>query len=274
MTVPLDSADEFRRLTDKISVVAGLACDAYKERCLRRRIAVRMRARGVHTYDQYGAILDDDAAEVARLLDALTINVTSFFRNPETWEALASDALCDLWQTRQGRLHCWSAGCASGEEPYTLAMLLTVLGERLGAVFPLDGVRIDATDLDEGALTTARAGEYPESATADMDAELRSRFFGASGPVSVPTAIRGAVRFLRHDLTRDPPPDPPYDVIVCRNVVIYFDRPMQERLFHQFADALAPDGLLVLGKVETLFGPVRDRFTMANPRERIYRRRS
>ena len=114
----------FKALTQKISRARGVSCDAYKDKCMRRRIAVRMRARSVHTYDDYSRLLDQDAHEYELLLDALTINVTKFYRNPETWNALATPYLADLWRARRGQLRVWSAGCASGEEPYTLAVLL------------------------------------------------------------------------------------------------------------------------------------------------------
>jgi len=106
----------------------------------------------------------------------------------------------------------------------------------------------------------------------EMPRELLRRYFTSAAPRSPVPEIRELVRVLRHDLTRERPPDPPYDLIVCRNVVIYFDRPMQERLFVTFAEALSPGGLLLLGKVETLFGAARERLVLEDPRERIYRR--
>ena len=119
----------FRALTDKISRARGICCEAYKDRCLKRRLAVRMRARGVHTFQDYNRVLDQDPGEYDRLLDALTINVTKFFRNTETWTALASH-LRGPWRAREGRLLVWSAGCASGEESYTIAMVLAETARR------------------------------------------------------------------------------------------------------------------------------------------------
>lgn len=258
-----ESERAFAALTDKISRARAINCDAYKHKCLKRRIAVRMRARSVHTYDDYSRLLDDDAREYQELLDALTINVTKFYRNADTWEALRP-YLARLWAAREGRgLRAWSAGCASGEEPYTIAVLLAELA-RPGAP---RAAGIDATDVDRVSLERTRAARYPESAFTEMPADLRRRYF--PGGEAVP-ALRELVRVVPHDLTREPPPHPPYDLIVCRNVVIYFERQAQERLFQTFVDALAPDGVLLLGKVETLFGPARQRLTLADPRERIY----
>jgi chemotaxis methyl-accepting protein methylase len=229
---------------------------------LKRRIAVRMRARGVHTYEDYGRILDQDAHEYQDLLDALTINVTKFYRNPETWNALRPH-LATLWAARRGRLRIWSAGCASGEEPYTIAVLVA----QTAGTDPLEHTFIDATDVDRLSLERTRQAKYPESAFTEMPVEIKRRYF----PVGTPNpAIHKLVDVRAHDLMREPPPRAPYDLIVCRNVVIYFERQAQERLFQLFVEALAPGGVLLLGKVETLFGPARERLTLLDPRERIY----
>ena len=268
---PEQDARAFRALTRKISDARGVVCEAYKEKCLRRRIAVRMRARGVHTFEDYARLLDGDAGEYDLLLDALTINVTKFFRNAETWRALAP-YLVELWERRRGEVRVWSAGCASGEEPYTIAVALAETARRLDQEGRLGRARVDATDVDRTSLERTRAAAFPESAFSETPAELVRRYFTADAPRRPGPALQRLVRVLKHDLTCEPPPAPPYDLIVCRNVVIYFDRPTQERLFLAFAEALAPGGVLLLGKVETLFGAARERLVLEEPRERIYRR--
>lgn len=262
----------FRALTDKITLARGVRCEAYKEKCLRRRIAVRMRARGVHSFDDYGRLLDQDAREYELLLDALTINVTKFYRNAETWSALLRPHLADLWRARQGHLRAWSAGCASGEEPFTLAVLFAETARLAGKGEGLAGVRVDATDIDRQSLERCAAASYPATAFTEMPDELVRRYFSADVPRRPNEEIRRVVHVATHDLTRQPPPRPPYDLIACRNVVIYFDRTTQERLFDEFAQALSPGGILVLGKVETLLGPARQRLELVDTRERIYRR--
>lgn len=270
---PGQDEQQFRALTQKVSLARGLACDAYKDRCLRRRIAVRMRARGVHTFDAYSRLLDEDAHEYDLLLDALTINVTKFFRNEETWRAL-EPWLDGVWRERRGAVRAWSAGCASGEEAYTVAVALAETARRAGQDSLLARARVDATDIDRTSLERTRDAAYPPTALGEMPPALVRRYF-APGPALQPLPeLRRLVHVAKHDLTTEPAPDPPYDLIVCRNVVIYFDRPMQEQLFSSFAAALAPGGLLVLGKVETLFGPARERLVLEEPRERIYRRRT
>jgi len=247
----------FEALSQKISRERGMSCGSYKDKCLKRRIAVRMRARGVHTYEDYGKLLDSDPHEYQELLDALTINVTKFYRNPETWTALRP-YLAQLWTAWRRPLRIWSAGCASGEEPYTIAVLLAAADAR-GS--------IDATDIDRLSLERTRQAKYPDTAFTEMPGELRRHYFRDGQPVP---EVRELVHVIAHDLTREQPPQATYDLIVCRNVVIYFERAAQERLFQVFVDALAPGGVLLLGKVETLFGPARERLKLMDPRERIY----
>jgi chemotaxis methyl-accepting protein methylase len=264
----------FRALTDKITRARGICCEAYKDRCLKRRIAVRMRARGVHSFADYSRVLDGDADEYDLLLDALTINVTKFYRNAETWAALAP-YLAARWQARAGALSVWSAGCASGEESYTIAVALAETARVTRTTDWMPRARVLATDIDRTSLERAQAARYPQSAFSEMPADLLRRWIepaAADGMRTPREPIRQLVRVRRHDLTHERVPDTAFDVVVCRNVVIYFDRPTQERLFRTFADALRPEGLLLLGKVETLLGPARDLLHLENARERIYRR--
>jgi chemotaxis methyl-accepting protein methylase len=265
---------DFNALASRIAGEAGLDVGAYKDRCLRRRIAVRMRACGVHSYADYLAVLDQQPGEFERLLDALTINVTKFFRNRETWDALALEVVPALVKAREGRVRAWSAGCSSGEEPYTIAMMVAQVLERMGRSSWLDRLRVDATDFDRASLDIARAARYPGKAFSEASPEIPLRFCTSIEPdlVEVRPEIRALVEFHRRDLLSDPPIAAGYDLIFCRNVVIYFDRTTQEKLMNRFTDALAPDGILVLGKVETIFGPARERLNLIDPRERIYRR--
>ena len=263
------SQDErsFVALTQKISRMRGVSCESYKDKCLKRRLAVRMRARGVHTYDDYSRLLDEDGREYEQLLDALTINVTKFYRNAETWHALRPH-LAAQWAARRGHIRVWSAGCASGEEPYTIAVLLAeVAGSQA-----MEHASIDATDVDRLSLERTRQANYPETAFTEMPVDLKRRYFTGAPLLQPVPAVRSLVRITPHDLMREAPLYKAYDLIVCRNVVIYFERQAQERLFQVFVDALIPGGILLLGKVETLFGPARDRLTLIDPRERIYKK--
>jgi len=270
--IPADDA-AFAALTRKISREAGLSLDAYKDKCLRRRIAVRMRACGVHTFADYQTILDGSPAEYERLREAITINVTRFYRNADTWNLLRGGLLQEVCEAQRGEVRAWSAGCSSGEEPYTLAVLMADHFDRQGQPDRFGTVTVDATDIDRQCLELARAGRYRQEALAEVPPDLAQRYFEADGSgCRVIERVRRRVVLRSLDLSTEPPPRCDYQLILCRNVVIYFERSTQERVFLAFAQALAPGGILVLGKVETLFGPARDHLTLLDPRERVYRR--
>ena len=272
--VPAQPTDDagFLALNEKISRERGFGCASYKEKCLRRRIAVRMRARGVHSYGDYARLLDQDDVEYEKLLDALTINVTKLFRNWETYEAVARLVVPPLWALPEKSLRVWSAGCSSGEEPYSIAALFLRHAESLGESARASRISVLGSDIDRGSLEAARRGSYEQAAFADTPDELRRRFFTAGWPATVVPELRSLVSFERRDLLAEGPPPGGHHLVVCRNVVIYFDRPTQEALFERFHSALVPGGYLVLGKVETLLGRARTLFAPVDARERIFRR--
>src|SRR5215204_617448 len=256
-----------------IQGISGLALDGYKDKCLRRRIAVRMRACGVQSYREYQELLERDSAEAARLKDTITIHVTSFYRNAETWNLVRTRVLPELFSGTWSAVRAWSAGCSSGEEAYTLAMLMAEFLDQQGKGGHLNRVTVDATDVDAGCLARANDARYPREALGDVPASLASRYFEDNGSeYRVIERVRRRVVARASDLCSDPAPRRSYQLILCRNVVIYFGRAMQERVFLDFAEALAPGGFLVLGKVESLSGRARDLLTLLDARERIYRR--
>lgn len=264
---------EFLELTRKISRERGFACANYKEKCLRRRIAVRMRAKGAHTYGEYARVLDSDSTEYDRLLDALTINVTKLFRNWSVYEAIAAHVVPALLQLDTPALRVWSAGCSSGEESYSLAILLHRYASRHGLLGRINRLRVLGTDIDRASLEAAARGQFTEAAFEETPADIRERYFSARAPFTVVPEIRAMVEFERRDLLDVLSPAPQgFHLITCRNVLIYFDRDTQERLLARFHESLAPGGFLVLGKVETLLGPVRSRFAAVDARERVFRR--
>lgn len=268
---PLTDA-AFAELTAKIARDRGFGCASYKDKCLRRRIAVRMRARGVHTYGDYARVLDSDGDEYDKLLDALTINVTKLFRNWETYSVIAEKVVPALWGQPLPTISVWSAGCSSGEEPYSLAALFHRHAERVGAASQLaTRVQVLGSDIDVRSLAAAERGGFEEGDFTDTPADLRARYFSPTPPFTVIPEVRRLVRFERRDLLAQDPPPGPHHLICCRNVLIYFDRETQERLFDKFHAALAPGGFLVLGKVETLLGSARTRFTAVDGRERVFR---
>jgi chemotaxis protein methyltransferase CheR len=263
-----EHAAQLQALKRQVSDKVGFACEGYKERCLRRRIAVRMRACGVHTYDDYARVLAGDAAEYERLVDALTINVSKFFRNPEVWDVVGERVLPELYGMNLPVVRAWSAGTAGGEEAYTMGMIAHDYAKERDIE---DRVRILGTDIDRDSLAVAGRGEYTEFAMTDIDPALRDRWFDHGTSYRVRPRARTHVRFETLDLIRDEYPQEQH-VIFCRNVIIYFERAVQEDLFHRFHDALVPGGFLVLGKVEALFGAAAGLFRTVANRERVFRK--
>jgi chemotaxis methyl-accepting protein methylase len=244
-------------------------CEGYKEHCLRRRIAVRMRARGTHTYREYGELLQHDEGEHRKLLDAVTINVSKFFRNSEVWRVIDAAVWPVLFDLQVPRVRVWSAGCASGEEPYTIVMAMKDYAQRNKREKELSRFDVVGTDIDRDCLAHAKVARYGAFAFTDIDADMRRAWFTGPELNEVTPEIRSMVRFGTKDLIKDEF-DSGWHMILCRNVIIYFERAVQEKLFLKFYEALAPGGFLVLGKVETIFGRASTLFKPVSQRERVF----
>ena len=265
----------FRTLMDKITRDSGFRCASYKDKCLRRRIAVRMRAKGAYTPHEYAGVLDTDPREYERLLRSLTVNVTKFFRNPETYAAIEKKVIPELWSSSSNGIRVWSAGCASGEEPYSVAILFHKHAHDTKSVDRLETVDVLGTDIDDEVLGEAERGFYAESALTDTPLRLHERYFPqVAGLRTMLPDVRKLVRFQNDDLLAFSPPVSELQLVLCRNVIIYFEREAQDKLFAEFHRVLAPGGFLVLGKVETLLGDARSLFTPISARERIFRKQS
>jgi len=266
-----DQVDEagFQVLLDHILQDRGLDCRQYKPRFLRRRFAVRMRALKVQSYAEYAARLAERDAEYAHLFSALTINLSYFFRDASLYDSLREEVLPALLDARRRarRLRIWSAGCAGGEEPYSLAMLLDeLLGPRRAAW----RLHIRATDVDATALDQARAGRYSRFSLQGADERYIGKYFSVDGDEYVLAPhIVDMVNFRQADLMATSAA-PACDLILCRNVLIYFRRPQHERLFRLFHRTLPNDGVLVIGKTETLPLSMMHLFRPLNRREHIY----
>jgi chemotaxis protein methyltransferase CheR len=269
------SADDpqLAALCRKIERDRGFFCSSYKDTCLRRRISVRMRIKGAATFDEYGLILDDDPLEYDRLIATLTINVSKFFRNPETFASIATKVIPELTAGSAPLIRVWSAGCASGEEAYSLAVLCHQHLEDRGPANKSVRFDIIGTDVDADAISAARRGRYGEAAFADTTPAVRDMYFPLSdGLHAASSDLRQFVAFQRADLLDGSRTPSRFHLILCRNVIIYFKRQTQEWLFERFHELLLPGGFLVLGKVESLLGKSRAQFAPVSPKERIYRR--
>lgn len=260
---------ELEELKAQIHADAGFFCAGYKEKCLRRRLAIRMRARGIHRYSEYGELLRRDAAEYEKLLAVLTINVSKFFRNIEVWEALEREVVPALFALNAPQVKIWSAGSAGGEEAYSIAILLREHARKHGLTEKLRRFSILGSDIDRDILEVARRAEYGETALVEMRADLRERWFIPGARYQLRDEVRQMVRFEPLDLLSDPFPGGQH-LIFCRNVTIYFERAVNEALMQRLRGSLAAGGFLVIGKVEVMLGALAREFRPITHRERIY----
>jgi two-component system, chemotaxis family, CheB/CheR fusion protein len=245
-----ETEDDFGSLLQHIKEQRGFDFTGYKRASLARRVQRRMEAVGLRGYDEYLDHLQLHPEEFAHLFNTILINVTGFFRDPDAWAYLQDELLPTILRRREGQpIRVWSAGCASGEEAYTMAM---VLAELIGLEEFRERVKIYATDVDEEALTQARQATYTEHEVEGVPTELREKYFEPSGNrFVVRKELRRSVIFGRNDLIQDAPISH-VDVLACRNTLMYFNAETQGQILNRMHFALRPDGILFLGKAEML----------------------
>jgi chemotaxis protein methyltransferase CheR len=228
-----------------------------KEALIRARLGKRMRALDIPTLPEYWACLNSASGseEAARAIDALTTNFTQFLREHEHFDFMVDHALPSLLPAGQKRFSVWSAACATGEEPYTIGILLS---ERFPPAHGWDW-HILATDISTRVLEKATQAVYPEERLRGLPKDWVRKYFqrgvdSCAGLVRVKSTLRERVHFRQMNLLEDEPDDPAFEIIFCRNVMIYFDRPTQQRLATRIGRALVPHGYLFTGRAESLNG--------------------
>ena len=246
-----DSSPQFDALLEFLRAHRGFDFTGYKRTTLHRRVQKRIESVGLDDYGAYLALLEREPAEFTQLFNTLLINVTRFFRDEMAWDFVAAEVVPAL-VARRGEgapIRVWSAGCASGEEAYTLAM---ILAESMGIEQFRDRVKIYATDVDEDALASARAAIYSEKQVEVVPEALRAKYFEPlDGRCLVSNDLRRNVIFGRNDLVRDAPISR-IDLLVCRNTLMYFNQATQAEILARLHFALADHGVLFLGRSETL----------------------
>jgi chemotaxis methyl-accepting protein methylase len=268
-----ESRGDAARLIAQIERERGLDLSQYRLSYVERRLGTRLRALGLVTYRQYAAHLSGHPEEYPRLLDSMTVNVTEFFRDPPVWKIIRDEVVPALLEAKkssgQRTIRVWSAGCATGEEPYSLAMaFLSAMGSD-AAPYTLS---VTATDLDPIALRTAETAEYDASRLEHIPAADRVRFVTHEGKrFQIRPEVREHVRFRKLNLFSDEPPRA-IDLVLCRNVFIYFSRDQQERVTDVFRGALARGGYLVLGRTEKMAAGSAPAFVPVSSKERVYRK--
>lgn len=243
---------DFKKIVDLLKSTAGIDFNEYKPATTKRRITRRMALLHIETLADYLNFLRKDAAEPRALCADILIHVTSFFRDPEAFKKLQKDIFPEIRKHKEGRpIRIWVAGCSSGEEVYSLAISLL---ESLGENSPRLSAQIFGSDISEKMIEKCRAGFYPESQMRNISPERIKRFFvKVEGGYRISRMVRDLCVFVHHDLARDPPFSK-LDLITCRNVLIYFDQPLQKRILSTFHYCLNQPGFLLLGRAENVSG--------------------
>lgn len=260
-----DISDEDLKSIIRVVEEQGLSISYFRKDFLKRRIKSRMLMTQKQTLIEYYALIKNDRNEALSLLDSSFINVSEFFRDPPLWEALS---IILKGFSRNGITRIWSAGCSCGEEPYSLALLIS---ETLPSY---NNVRIIATDIDENALRFATTGVYDQKALRNVRPDLLIKYFIKEGDdkFRISEKLKALVKFSKHDITKDR-----FfmfcDMILCRNLMIYLSREVQRELIKNLWSALKPQGYLVLGMSEILSEEDLKYFELYNAKLRIYRKR-
>jgi len=266
------SDSEFARIRQILLFNRGFNLNAYKDRCIRRRIAIRVRSTHCESVNDYCDLLASHKTEVDKLVKVLTIHVSQFFRNLSAFEKLRTEIIPHLFSMarQKGRrsLRFWSLGCAGGEEPYSLALILAEHFSREMQEIP---VRIDATDVDSDTIKSAENALFHHDRLLETPINYIQKYFEEEdNQYRLSPAIREMVSFSQGEMFNRLI----YhgcDLLLCRNVLIYLARAQQEKIFRNIARILNEDAFLVLGKSETILGESRSLFQTVCPLERIYR---
>lgn len=238
---------DYQMFIESIKKKTRIDLALYKEAQMKRRLTSLRDKKGFSNFDLYFKALISDKELMEEFLDKMTINVSEFYRNSTRWNVLENKILPDLLK-RNKKLKIWSAACSTGDEPYTLAMMLS-------QHIDLANVSILATDIDDKILERAKKGIYTERALNEVPPKLKSQFFKEEGPLYViDDKIKRSITFKKHNLLSDPFPSN-FDLIVCRNVLIYFTEEAKTTIYNKFNDALVDKGVFFVGSTEQIFTP-------------------
>ncbi|CAM3394597.1 CheR family methyltransferase [Marinicrinis lubricantis] len=238
---------DFSAFVKNMKSLTNIDLSQYKEAQMKRRLTTLRLKRGYPSFKAYFDALKQSTELMDEFLDRMTINVSEFWRNPNRWNVLADVFLPSLLKENP-RLNCWSAACSTGEEPYTLAMILSELGA-------LKQAKITASDLDNVVLNKAKEGLYLDRAIRDVPPDYLKKYFEKSGIMyKISEQLKSYIRYERMNLLYDSYGSN-YDLIICRNVMIYFTEEAKHEMYMKFSRALRPGGILFVGSTEQIFNP-------------------
>jgi len=257
----------------------------YRESTIKRRLARRLAATRAGNYREYVAVIENNPQESKRLLKDLTIKISQFFRGRQVFELLSREILPDLFQSKEGRHdgnpRIWCAGCAFGEEAYSMAIILAEYMKKEGKCITGDNIAVFGSDIDDEALNRAGKGIFNNQAVAEVRKKILDAYFIHNGDnhYQVVDSIKEMVTFCNHDITSQTRRSPAagivanYDLILCRNLLIYFTDPLQQRAFLNLFNSLNPGGYLILGKSESIPPGLKDFFVLKYSHKKIYQKK-
>lgn len=238
---------QYQKFIGNIKRKTGIDLSLYKEAQMKRRLTSLYERKGYKNFEDFYDAIHKDPKVLDEFLDRMTINVSEFYRNKERWEVLENTIYPRLL-TKNKKLKIWSAACSTGEEPYSLAMVLTTH-------VPLRDISILATDLDEGAISRAKVGLYADRSLKNVPKKVVNEYFVNEGAhYQVKDDIKKTVTFKQHNLLNDRY-ETGFDLIVCRNVMIYFTEEAKDEIYMNFSKSLKPGGILFVGSTEQIFNP-------------------
>lgn len=263
-------------IIEKVLKQRGLDLNRYKISFLKRRLEIRMKSRGIADYSQYASLLNSDPSELSELFQSLSINVTQFFRDPLVYQKFSDVIVSKILSEANpfDKIRIWSAGCASGEEPYSIATLFrNMLGNKKSPT-----IEITASDVSKKAIDFAKAGIYPSLAFKNVPQDIVSKYFrpvkddgGISVQYEVLPEIKQLINFKVEDILSNSLQS--YDVIFCRNVLIYYTKEAHDLIFTKFHNSMKKFGHLIIGMDETMLGTKAEKlFSFVSIKDRIYTR--
>ena len=234
---------DYEYFKKEVFALTGIDLSSYHESQMKRRIDTLIGKHKITGYDRYAQLLRTDRERFEEFVNYLTINVSEFYRDPEQWRVMEREIIPELIGKFGKNLRVWSAACSTGEEPYSLVMALS-------RHLPLGCIKVYATDIDRQVIEKAKIGLYSEKSVLSVPEELKRRYFRKSGAFyQISDEIKSRVEFGRHNLLRDTYPGN-YNLIVCRNVLIYFTEEAKDRVYRKFYQSLAAGGILFIGSAE------------------------